>query len=147
SSGSVSAPVATNGTSSPESSQPSESTATSATNSSSVSVELQAVQVSGSSAVVARQALLITPDPQEAASISNLAVAISGLRTIQRTAIQELPRDPSLNYKVVSLTPEICKASKARVRVTATGVCQLEIEITDAAGNSYGILRKVRRTN
>lgn len=114
--------------------------------SSSVSVELQAVQVSGSAVLVARQALLITPDPEEAASISSLAAAISSLKTIQRTAIQALPRDPSLNYKVTSLTPEICKASSFRVRVNSAGVCQLEIEITDSAGNSYEILRKVRRT-
>jgi hypothetical protein len=102
--------------------------------------------VSGSAVVVARQALLITPDPEEAASISSLAAAISSLKTIQRTVTQALPRDPSLNYKVTSLTPEICKASSFRVRVNSTGVCQLEIEITDSAGNSYEILRKVRRT-
>ncbi|BDQ00971.1 hypothetical protein [Aquiluna sp. KACHI24] len=114
--------------------------------SNSVSVELQAVQVSGSAFAVARQALLITPDPEEAASISSLASAISSLRTIQRTVVQTLPRDPSLNYRVTSLTPEICKASSFRVRVNTAGVCQLEIEITDSAGNSYEILRKVRRT-
>ncbi len=114
--------------------------------SSSVSVELQTVQVSGSAVVVARQALLITPDPEEAVSISSLAAAISSLKTIQRTMTQALPRDPSLNYRVTSLTPEICKASSFRVRVNSAGVCQLEIEITDSAGNSYEILRKVRRT-
>lgn len=117
-----------------------------ASESSSVSVELQAVQIAGSSVVVARQALLITPDPEEAASISNLATAIAGLKTVQRTAVQELPRDPSLTYKVVSLTPEICKASSYRVRVTGPGLCQVEIEITDAVGNSYEILRKLRRS-
>ena len=117
-----------------------------ASESGSVSVELQAVQVTGSPLAVARQALLITPDPEEAASISNLATAISGLKTVQRSAVQELPRDPSLNYRVVSLTPEICRASSFRVRVTTQGVCQLEIEITDAVGNSYEISRKLRRS-
>jgi len=146
SSGTVSEPVSTTVTASPEASQPSEPSQSATSDSASVSVELQAVQVAGSSVVVARQALLITPDPEEAASISNLATAISGLKTVQRTAVQALPRDPSLTYKVISLTPEVCKASSFRIRVTGPGLCQVEIEITDAVGNSYEILKKLRRS-
>lgn len=109
------------------------------------SVELAAVVVSGSSVAVARQALLITPDTTEASSISALANSITAVRTVQRTTLQSLPRDPTLTYSVISLTPGICQASTFRVRINRPGLCQLEIQITDSVGNEYEITKRVRR--
>jgi hypothetical protein len=109
------------------------------------SVELSAVVVSGSSVAVARQALLITPDTTEATSISALANSITAVRSVQRTTLQALPRDPTLTYSVVSLTPGICRASTFRVRINRPGLCQLEIQITDSVGNEYEITKRVRR--
>lgn len=113
--------------------------------SASPSVELSTVVVSGSSVAVARQALLITPDSTEAASISALANSIAAVRSVQRTTLQLLPRDPTLTYSVVSLTPGICQASTFRVRINKLGLCQLEIQITDSVGNEYEITKRVRR--
>jgi hypothetical protein len=113
--------------------------------SSSPSVELQSVQIAGSSATVARKALLITPDAEEASSISALANSITAVRSVQRTTLQALPRDSTLTYSVVSLTPSICQASTFRVRINRPGLCQLEIQITDSAGNEYEITKRVRR--
>jgi hypothetical protein len=95
---------------------------------------------------VARQSLLITPDSQEAASISQLASSISALSTVQRGAVQTLPKDKSLNYKVTSLTPKICQASSLRVRISSTGVCKVGFAIVDTAGNRYQIVKKIRRS-
>ena len=109
------------------------------------SVELSAIVVSGSSVAVARQALLITPDTTEASSISALASSITAVRSVQRTTLQSLPRDPTLTYSVISLTPGICQASTFRVRINRPGLCQLEIQITDSVGNEYEITKRVRR--
>lgn len=135
-------------TSSTTASGPSSTTSstTSSATQSSISVELSSATVEGTSATVARQSLLITPDSQEAASISQLASSISALSTMQRSAVQTLPKDKSLNYKVTSLTPKICQASSLRVRISSTGVCKVGFDIVDTAGNRYQIVKKIRRS-
>lgn len=112
---------------------------------SSVALGLDAVSVSGTSVQIARTALSITSDPVEANSISALAANITAVPTIIRSVTQSLPRVTDLTYKVVSLTPEICKASTWRVRVSKPGLCQVGFQITDSEGNSYDIVKKIRR--
>jgi hypothetical protein len=95
---------------------------------------------------VARTSLLITPDSVEASSISQLAMSITYLSAIQKTAVQLLPKDRSLNYSVKSLTPKVCQASSLRVRINKSGVCKVGFSITDSAGNRYQIVKKLRRS-
>jgi hypothetical protein len=118
----------------------------SATGSSSISVALSTAIVEGSSTTVARTSLLITPDSVEASSISQLAMSITYLSAIQKTAVQALPKDRSLNYSVKSLTPKVCQASSLRVRINKSGVCKVGFSITDTAGNRYQIVKKLRRS-
>ena len=120
-------------------------TSSSSSVSSSIAVALDAVQVSGTSVQVARTALSVTPDPVEAASISALAEGITEVRTVQRTLLQSMPRDANLTYRVTSATPEVCRASTWRVRITNPGLCVLNVEITDSSGNSYEIIKRMRR--
>ena len=120
-------------------------TSSSSTVSSSIAVALDTVQVSGTSVQVARTALSVTPDPVEAASISALAEGITEVRTVQRTLLQSMPRDANLTYRVTSATPNICLASTWRVRITNPGLCVLNVEITDSSGNSYEIIKRMRR--
>jgi hypothetical protein len=101
--------------------------------------------VRGSSLVVAETALALTEDPTEAASISALANGITDVSTIQRSLFQWFPRDRELNYKTESLTPNVCLASTWRVRITNPGLCQVEILITDSAGNKYELIKRMRR--
>jgi hypothetical protein len=116
-----------------------------ASSSSSIAVTLDTVQVSGTSIEVARTALSITPDAVEAASISALAEGITGVRTVQRSLLQNMPRDPALSYRVTSATPDVCLASSWRVRIMKPGLCLLNVEITDSSGNSYEIIKRMRR--
>ncbi len=116
------------------------------TGSSSISVALSSAVVEGSSTTVARASLLITPDSVEASSISQLAMSISSLSSIQKSSIQSLPKDRSLNYKVTSLTPKVCQASSLRVRINKSGVCKVGFSITDSVGNRYQIVKKLRRS-
>ena len=116
-----------------------------ASSSSSIAVALDTVQVSGTSIEVARTALIITPDAVEAASISALAEGITGVRTVQRSLLQNMPRDPALSYRVTSATPDVCLASSWRVRIMKPGLCLLNVEITDSSGNSYEIIKRMRR--
>jgi hypothetical protein len=125
---------------------PSSASTQSASISESISVGLSAATVEGSSNTVAKQSLLITPDATEASSISQLAVGITSLNSVQRTAVQALPKDKSLNYKVTSLTPKICQASSIRVRINKSGLCKVGFSIVDSAGNKYQIVKKLRRT-
>jgi hypothetical protein len=120
-------------------------TSSSSSVSSSIAVALDTVQVSGTSVQVARTALSVTPDPVEAASISALAEGITEVRTVQRTLLQSMPRDANLTYRVTSATPNICLASTWRVRITNPGLCVLNVEITDSSGNSYEIIKRMRR--
>ncbi len=115
-------------------------------NSAVISVTLSATVVEGSSTEVARQSLLITPDSVEASSISQLAMSITSLGTVQRTAVRSLPKANGLNYKVTSLTPKVCQASSQRVRINKVGLCRVGFAITDSAGNKYQIVKKLRRT-
>lgn len=110
-----------------------------------IGVALSSVSVAGTSLLISRQAIAITPDPVEASSISQLADGLTAVKTVQRDLLQSLPRDSSLDYKVVSLTPSVCKASSFRVRITTTGLCKVGIAITDSAGNEYEIIKKMRR--
>jgi hypothetical protein len=103
------------------------------------------VQVRGNSIEVARTALSITPDAVEAASISALAEGITGVRTVQRSLLQTMPRDPALSYRVTSTTPSVCLASSWRVRIMNPGLCLLNVEITDSSGNTYEIIKRMRR--
>jgi hypothetical protein len=89
--------------------------------------------------------LSITPDAVEAASISALAEGITGVRTVQRSLLQSLPRDPAISYRVTSDTPSVCLASSWRVRIMKPGLCLLNVEITDSSGNSYEIIKRMRR--
>ncbi len=114
--------------------------------SASISVALSTTFVEGSSTTVARHSLLITPDSAEASSISQLAMGITSLSSVQKTAVQSLPKDKSLNYRVTSLTPKVCQASSLRVRINKTGLCKVGFSITDSAGNKYQIVKKLRRT-
>lgn len=134
----------TSSTTSPAPSSTTSSTTDSATQSS-ISVELSATTIEGTSTTVARQSLLITPDSQEAASISQLASSISALSTVQRNAVQSLPKDKSLTYKVTSLTPRVCQASSFRVRINKAGLCKVGFAIVDSVGNEYQIVKKLRR--
>lgn len=111
----------------------------------SVAVGLETVAVAGTSVEIARTALAITSDPIEAQSISALATNITAVPTVIRSATQNLPRMTDVSYKVVSLTPNTCKASTWRVRVSKPGLCQVEFQITDSEGNSYDIVKKIRR--
>lgn len=122
------------------------STSNSTSSPSSISVGLASSTIEGSSTNVASWSLLITPDSQEASSISQLATSITNLSTVQRTLVQALPKDKSLNYKVTSLTPKICQASSARVRISKAGVCKVGFAIVDSAGNRYQIVKKLRRS-
>lgn len=110
-----------------------------------IGVALSSVSVAGTSLLISRQAIAITPDPVEASSISQLADGLTAVKTVQRDLLQSLPRDSSLDYKVVSLTPSVCKASSFRVRITTAGLCKVGIAITDSAGNEYEIIKKMRR--
>ena len=112
---------------------------------SSISVGLDSTEVKGSSLVIAQRAIAITPDKVEAASISDLAKGFTEVDTIQRSLFQWFPRDRELNYKVESLTPNVCLASSWRVRITNSGLCQVEILITDSEGNEYELIKKMRR--
>jgi hypothetical protein len=103
------------------------------------------VQVRGNSIDVARTALSITPDKVEAASISALAEGITGVLTLQRSLLQTMPRDPALSYRVTSTTPSVCLASSWRVRIMKPGLCLLNVEINDSSGNSYEIIKRMRR--
>jgi hypothetical protein len=112
---------------------------------SSISVGLDSTEVKGSSLVIAQQAIAITPDKVEAASISDLAKGITGVDTIQKTLLQTLPRDTNLTYKVISLTKSVCLASSWRVRITDPGLCRVQVMITDSAGNEYELIKRMRR--
>lgn len=83
----------------------------SATVLSSIAVGLGTVRVSGSSIDVARTALSVTADQVEAGSISAPVEVITGVRTSQRSLLQEMPRDSALTYRVRSVTPGFCPAS------------------------------------
>ena len=111
----------------------------------SVAIGLESVSVAGTSVEIAKTALAITSDPVEAQSISTLARNITAVPTVIRSVIQSLPRMKDLDYKVVSLTPATCQASSWRVRVSKPGLCQVEFQITDTEGNSYDIVKKIRR--
>ena len=111
----------------------------------SIAVALDTVQVTGNSIEVSRTALSVTPDPTEAASISALAEGITGVRTVQRSLLQSMPRDSNLTYKVTSATPDVCLASSWRVRIMNPGLCLVNVEITDSSGNSYEIVKRMRR--
>lgn len=132
-------------TQSPATSSSSGGVSGSATVSSSIAVGLDTVQVSGSSIDVARTALSVTADQVEAASISALAEGITGVRTLQRSLLQEMPRDSALTYRVRSVTPGVCLASSWRVRIMQPGLCLVSIEIVDSSGNSYEITKRMRR--
>jgi hypothetical protein len=111
----------------------------------SVAVGLETVSVAGTSVEIARTALAITSDPIEAQSISALATSITTIPTVIGSVTQNLPRMTDVSYKVVSLSPNICKASTWRVRVLEPGLCKIEFQITDSEGNSYDIVKKIRR--
>lgn len=130
-----------------ESSTATESAAasSSASVSSSIAVGLDTVEVSGSSIEVARTALAITPDEQEATSISALAEGFTDVPTTQRTLLREFPRDPTLTYTVTSLTTDVCRASSWRVRIMNPGLCLVNISVTDSIGNTYEIIKRMRR--
>jgi hypothetical protein len=123
----------------------SNSGAASSSSVSGIAVNLETTSVRGSSLVVAETALVLTEDPAEAASISALAIGITDVSTIQKSLFQWFPRDRELNYKVESLTPNVCLASTWRVRITNAGLCKVEILITDSAGNEYELIKKMRR--
>jgi len=123
----------------------SNSGAASSSSVSEIAVNLETTSVRGSSLVVAETALVLTEDPAEAASISALAIGITDVSTIQKSLFQWFPRDRELNYKIKSLTPNVCLASTWRVRITNPGLCQVEILITDSAGNEYELIKRMRR--
>ena len=129
---------------SPSASESSPSTESS-TVSSSIAVGLDTVEVSGNSIEVAKTALAITPDEQEASSISALAAGFTEVPTTQRTLLREFPRDPTLTYRVTSLTRDVCLASSWRVRIMNPGLCLVNINVTDSFGNNYDIIKRMRR--
>jgi len=128
-----------------DSSSSSNSVGSSSSTTTSIAVGLDATEIKGSSLVIAEMALDITPDKVEASSISDLAKGFTEVDTIQRSLFQWFPRDRELNYKVESLTPNVCLASSWRVRITNPGLCQVEILITDSEGNEYELIKKIRR--
>jgi hypothetical protein len=136
----TSSPVVSDSQSNSGSDQSSSSSATT-----SVAVGLETVSVTGNSVQIAKTALAVTSDPAEAKSISALATGITAVPNVIRNTLQSLPRVENLTYEVKSLTPQICKASSFRVRISKTGLCEFEIEITDSEGNTYEILKKIRR--
>jgi hypothetical protein len=111
-----------------------------------IAVGLDSVAIEGTSIKVARTALAVTPDETEATAISELAEGFTKVRTVQRTLLQSFPRDAKLSYKVTSLTKDVCLASSWRVRITDPGLCLVNIEITDSEGNSYDIIKRMRRS-
>lgn len=133
------------GVSNPAPSQAENQEKVSESSTSSVAVGLELVSISGTSVQIAKTALAVTSNPVEAQSISALAQQLTAVPTVTRSALQSLPRDKDLAYKVSSLTPQICKASSFRVRINKAGLCEVEVSITDSEGNSYEILKKIRR--
>lgn len=111
-----------------------------------IAVGLDSVAVEGTSIQVARTALAVTPNQTEATAISKLADGFTKVSTVQRGLLQSFPRDPELIYKVTSLTKDVCLASSWRVRITNPGLCLVSIEIQDSEGNSYDIIKRMRRS-
>ena len=111
-----------------------------------LTVGLNSVSISGNSLEVAKTALALTPNASEAAAISELASGFTAVRTVQRTLLQSFPKNSDLNYRVTSLTKNVCLASSHRVRISKPGLCLVNVEITDSSGNSYEIVKRMRRS-
>lgn len=111
-----------------------------------IAVGLNAVAVSGSSLKVSETALALTPDSAEAKAISRLAAGFTAVRTVQKSLLQSFPKDAGLNYRVTSMTKNVCFASSFRVRISKPGLCIVNVEITDSSGNSYEIVKRMRRS-
>ena len=112
----------------------------------SVDVGLDSVSVSGTSIKVASFALSITPNKSEARAISKLVNQFTSLKSTQRSAVLNLPKNSKLKYSVKSLSNKACKVTKSALRISSKASCSIEIKITDSVGNTYAFTKKIRRT-
>jgi len=113
--------------------------------SSAIEVELESVRVATSSLSISRLALSITPNESEGQGIAQLARDFAAFSAVQRTAIRQLPRVAGIKYTVKSMTKSVCQASTQRVRITRAGVCIIEVEAKDSAGNVYSFAKRIRK--
>jgi hypothetical protein len=114
--------------------------------SSAIEVDLESVRVTRSSLSISRLALSITPNETEGQRIAQLAKGFAALSAVQRTAVRQLPRVTGIKYTVNSITKSVCQASTQRVRISAAGVCIIEVEAKDTAGNVYSFAKRIRRS-
>ena len=110
-----------------------------------IDLGLDSVAVTGSSARIATFSLAITPVRSEANAIAGFARSFNAIRTLQTRSLVSLPTNKSLKFKVTSLTKSACTTSKSQVRLRNNGLCQLKVEITDSAGNTFEFVKKLRR--
>lgn len=113
--------------------------------SSAIEVELESVRVATSSLSISRLALSITPNESEGQGIAQLARDFAAFSAVQRTAIRQLPRVAGIKYTVKSMTKSVCQASTQRVRITRAGVCIIEVEAKDSAGNVYSFAKRISK--
>ena len=113
--------------------------------SSAIEVELESVRVATSSLSISRLALAITPNESEGQKIAQLAKDFAAFSAVQRNAVRQLPRVAGIQYTVKSITKSVCQASTQRVRIARAGVCIIEVEANDTAGNVYSFAKRIRR--
>lgn len=113
--------------------------------SSAIEVELESVRVATSSLSISRLALSITPNESEGQRIAQLAKNFATLSAVQRNTVRQLPRVTGIKYSGKSITRSVCQASTQRVRITTAGVCIIEVEAKDTAGNVYTFAKRIRR--
>jgi len=119
--------------------------ATSSDATSNISVALSSVAFKASPGVIAKTVTLLTASQNEASRISKLVLSVSSLKSTTKTRFVYLPIDKTLNYKLISLTPQVCSASTQRMNFRTKGLCQVRVSLTDSSGNTYEFVKRVRK--
>lgn len=111
-----------------------------------IEVGLDTVRVELSSLAISRIAPSIAPTASEGEKIANLAKSFAALAPLQKTTLRNLPKVAGLKYTVKSVSKSVCQASTHRVRINKKGVCTIEIEATDSAGNVFSFAKRLRKS-
>lgn len=111
-----------------------------------IEVGLDSVRVEMSSLSISRLAPSIAPTVSEGEKIATLAKNFAALSPIQKTTLRNLPKVAGISYTVKSVSKSVCQASSQRVRITGPGVCTIEIEATDSAGNVFSFAKRIRKS-
>lgn len=113
------------------------------TSSGTAQLGLTTISVEGTNKEIAKLIPKIVTKTSEQKSLATILSKLDAIRESTYSKVQVLPNERSIEETAVSLTPDICSVSGAKVTSLKPGTCVFSYELVGPSGNSFRVEKQI----